>query len=183
MNSEIEHEEKWTLRIRRDPDDDWPDVAWHGRARRLLRPSMIFVAMRRGDNEPRISVRGKWHLQDGTPTGHDASMAIFGDRAPWVAPIVELVRSRNSLGPGETGVGLVKKIYAVTSQHETGTRYQVNGNSTAGCAPGEIEIVAIPPWNGEGVKEDEFGRSALVLRGISRLKAEAICLILNAPEE
>lgn len=78
----------------------------------------------------------------------------------------------------------MKRIYAETSQHVTGVGayYGTGHGATADDAFSQYEVIVRAegkPGDGELFKPDEW---ALVLRGISRAKAEAIVMILNAPE-
>ncbi len=77
-----------------------------------------------------------------------------------------------------------KKVYAETSEHKPGTYYGVATNMTPGNPGAQTEILACTAGR-EAAEEAPFdgSRYALVLRGLSRLKAEAIVMILNAPED
>jgi hypothetical protein len=76
---------------------------------------------------------------------------------------------------------IMKKVYAESSNHTEGAFYVSAYNATP-QSEGRNEILVRRSGRPE---ENEFQRDewALVLRGLSRRKTEAIVLILNAPED
>lgn len=76
----------------------------------------------------------------------------------------------------------LKKIYAETSQHTAGAYYGTGINTTPGNHAQHEILVRAAGKPDDSVIWFAYDEWALVLRGISRAKAEAIVMILNAPE-
>ena len=103
MITQSDHRESWTIEIKREADDTWPDLII-GIKHKRMRPERIEYSLHRGDDHVRVHVRGVGYLKNGQPGRLE--LADNWCTVPWVMALVHESREQLHLGPGQHGGGL-----------------------------------------------------------------------------
>lgn len=103
MQTELDHQESWTLTIRRN-GDNWPDVRQSSR-RNPVFVHTITCEIQRGALDQHVSATGWARRKDGSVSQQRAHI-IFADEHDWIRRLVEAERMKHGLHQAATDVPL-----------------------------------------------------------------------------